>query len=124
MRYCVRACRRAFRGLAYTKVERVPLYLEWAPVDVFSTPPPSAGGGAKVKVKAGAPATEADGGSDGGDGNHSGDETVVHEARTVYVKNLNFSSTEEGLRLMFAHIAPVRCGACRCCRACTCTRAG
>ena len=33
--------------------------------------------------------------------------TVVQE-RTVYVKNLNFATTEEGLRLMFGHIGPVR----------------
>lgn len=29
------------QALAYKKFQHVPLYLEWAPKDIFSTPPPS-----------------------------------------------------------------------------------
>lgn len=34
-----RAAKRAFSGLAYTRFQRVPLYLEWAPVGVFGDAP-------------------------------------------------------------------------------------
>jgi hypothetical protein len=37
-------CRRAFQGLAYTKLDRVPLYLEWAPADSFTSPSGGASG--------------------------------------------------------------------------------
>ena len=33
--------RRAFKGLAYKRFQHVPLYLEWAPADVFSAPAPA-----------------------------------------------------------------------------------
>ena len=32
--------RRAFKALAYKRVQSVPLYLEWAPADVFSPDAP------------------------------------------------------------------------------------
>lgn len=33
--------RRAFKGLAYKRFQHVPLYLEWAPADIFSAPAPA-----------------------------------------------------------------------------------
>lgn len=36
----------AFRKLAYSKFKHIPLYLEWAPVNVFSTAPVKTSGGA------------------------------------------------------------------------------
>lgn len=33
--------RKAFRGLAYKRFHNVPIYLEWAPSDIFSAPAPS-----------------------------------------------------------------------------------
>ena len=31
--------RRAFKALAYKRYQHVPLYLEWAPKGIFSSPP-------------------------------------------------------------------------------------
>ena len=33
----VQAARRAFKGLAYKRYQHVPLYLEWAPKEIFGT---------------------------------------------------------------------------------------
>ncbi len=102
------APRRAFQGLAYTKIDRVPLYLEWAPIGIFTAPSasgPGAGAGAGAGTGTGAEAGVVSGVVEGGD---AGGDVVVEESRTVYVKNLNFSSTEEGLRGMLGGVGDVR----------------
>lgn len=54
-----RAAKRAFTGLAYTRFQRVPLYLEWAPVGVFGDAPRPAPAPAAAGAGAGAPAAGA-----------------------------------------------------------------
>ncbi len=93
---CAGFYRRAFKALAFTKLDRVPLYLEWAPADALTVPPPTAAA-APIVATPSASVAEVEG------------ESVVTSDKTVYVKNLNFASTEEGLRHMFSHIGPVRC---------------
>ena len=46
--------RRAFKSLAYKRYQHVPLYLEWAPKGIFSTPPPPPGARAKAAAAAAA----------------------------------------------------------------------
>ena len=80
--------RAAFKKLAYTKFEGLPLYLEWAPIDTFSK------SGEKEDVK---PLTE----SSTEDVVHQdsiGEEIVPEPDTTLFVKNLNFDTTEEALK--------------------------
>jgi multiple RNA-binding domain-containing protein 1 len=90
--------RRAFRKLAYRRFKHVPLYLEWAPLaakvesmqETTKTPAMSL---AKEEDKA--PVEE--------DLAESGD------SHTIYVKNLNFVTTEEDLKRVFLkHVKSIR----------------
>jgi multiple RNA-binding domain-containing protein 1 len=118
-------CSAAFKALAYKKYQRVPLYLEWAPKDIWDTPPPAAAAAA-VKpataaaaasaAKASAAASAAAGGeAAAGKGEAAaaaaaavaaaaaGDEEEGDQAPTVsiYVKNLNFGTTDASLKAHF-----------------------
>jgi len=108
--------KRAFKSLAYTKFKHVPLYLEWAPVGVFTQPAArtsttiasdqggghSIGSAAKVVPASGAAehlaAAVAPMATDDQDENSA----------TIYVKNVNFDSTEESLRKAFAKVGQVK----------------
>ncbi|KAI8833917.1 hypothetical protein BC829DRAFT_426357 [Chytridium lagenaria] len=100
----------AFRRLAYTKFKHLPLYLEWAPVGTFKE-------GfvrkekeveveeveeKKVEVKGRsekkAIVVEATG----------VEEEDVEPAATLFVKNLNFTTTDEGLKEAFSDVPGVR----------------
>ncbi|CAM6084747.1 unnamed protein product [Calypogeia fissa] len=98
--------RRAFKSLAYKRYQHVPLYLEWAPVNLLTAGPrPQKGGMGNVK-----PSTKAVGRDlvkrveleqnliglpeDDVDSN-------VAQARSLFVKNLNFSTTRDGLKKHF-----------------------
>lgn len=87
--------RRAFRNLAYKKFKHVPLYLEWAPMmakddkEPLNIDPPKQGG--------------SDTGMESG---LAGDDPTMETAdiggsQTLYVKNLNFTTTELGLEKAF-----------------------
>ncbi|KAG2451283.1 hypothetical protein HYH02_003889 [Chlamydomonas schloesseri] len=110
--------RSAFRSLAYKKYHHVPLYLEWAPADVFSGPPPAkapaaaaadkkAGGGAAAsgaaaaKPGAAAPAAADVHPSDQADGDAEGDAAAPAVVGTIYVKNLAFATTDAALKKHF-----------------------
>uniref|UniRef100_A0AAY4C3X0 Probable RNA-binding protein 19 n=1 Tax=Denticeps clupeoides TaxID=299321 RepID=A0AAY4C3X0_9TELE len=69
--------KRAFTRLAYSKFQHVPLYLEWAPTAVFSTP-------AQIKEEE--------------EENEEDEEDESVPGAMLFVKNLNFSTTEETLR--------------------------
>mmetsp|Transcript_1770 Transcript_1770/g.3824 ORF Transcript_1770/g.3824 Transcript_1770/m.3824 type:complete len:860 (+) Transcript_1770:108-2687(+) len=89
--------RRAFRRLAYKKFKHIPLYLEWAPLskeakeESQSTPRTD---GHVVKdvvdkdLKSNALST-----------NETADESV---SQSIYIKNLNFQTTEDQLKTAFA----------------------
>ena len=82
--------KRGFKALAYRKYHHVPLYLEWAPIDTLSlTPSPP---------MPAAPATPLPSAVEG-----EGDGGV-----TLFVKNLNFSTTESSLLALFTPHATVR----------------
>ncbi len=91
--------RAAFTGLAYTRYGSTPLYLEWGPEDAFATPysaerAAAAGAGAKTEQTA-----DGDAGGKGGD-DEEGEQPQERDA-TLFVKNLNFATTEDGLRSHF-----------------------
>ncbi|KAJ3111200.1 hypothetical protein HDU96_005900 [Phlyctochytrium bullatum] len=104
----------AFRRLAYTKFKGLPLYLEWGPTGVFvpgsenRTSTRSGGDGAKsmdidkaVNVESEEKIVETI-----DDDDHAETDAVV--LGSLFVKNLNFSTTEQGLRDAFADISGLR----------------
>ncbi|KAM5188878.1 putative RNA-binding protein 19 isoform 3-T6 [Callospermophilus lateralis] len=121
--------RKAFRHLAYSKFHHVPLYLEWAPVGVFSSTAPQG----KEPQEASAeknmvePETVADGEApDGEKPAEEGTEAPTAKSEeeeeadeeeedeeslpgcTLFIKNLNFSTTEETLQQVFSKVGAVR----------------
>jgi multiple RNA-binding domain-containing protein 1 len=92
--------RRAFRKLAYQKFKHVPLYLEWAPMKN------------DVKQKLTVEAATVDGPSQGTSGivkqpglleeDPTMDAADTGVSQTIYVKNLNFSTSEDQLEQVFS----------------------
>lgn len=89
--------RRAFRRLAYKKFKHIPLYLEWAPMseearEQKQTTPAADGHVVKDVVdkdlKSNAVSTD-----------ETADESV---SQSIYIKNLNFQTTEDQLKSAFA----------------------
>lgn len=79
--------KRAFTKLAYSKFHHVPLYLEWAPVGVFS---------AKSQPEKELVKEEMD---------EEGDEDAEEQSvagSTLFIKNLNFCTTEDALQKTFS----------------------
>jgi len=86
----------AFRKLAYKKFMHVPLFLEWAPSDIFGEEDAGAvtAPSAKHRASKDAPAGEAvDGAQDDNDSDT--------ESLSLFVKNLNFDTTNETLEAAF-----------------------
>lgn len=90
---------KGFRSLAYKKFKHVPLYLEWAPQDVFVSPPKAPLSGVEAKRLAPSEGQEEEPADTQGD---------ALDSTTVFVKNLNFSTTAETIRKVFEAIGPVR----------------
>ncbi|XP_047417344.1 probable RNA-binding protein 19 isoform X2 [Sciurus carolinensis] len=122
--------RRAFRHLAYSKFHHVPLYLEWAPVGVFSSTAPQRKEPQEAPAKSAEknmvePEMVADGETPGGE-KPAGEEAEAPTAKaeeeeeeeeeedeslpgcTLFIKNLNFSTTEETLREVFSKVGAVK----------------
>ncbi|XP_044491836.1 multiple RNA-binding domain-containing protein 1 isoform X3 [Mangifera indica] len=90
----------AFKGLAYKRYKGVPLYLEWAPSDVLSQNSTSGNNGKNSAV-----------------GEHDAKRVILEqhlegmsdadldpdrvESRSLFVKNLNFKTSDENLRKHF-----------------------
>uniref|UniRef100_A0AAY4C3X6 Probable RNA-binding protein 19 n=1 Tax=Denticeps clupeoides TaxID=299321 RepID=A0AAY4C3X6_9TELE len=112
--------KRAFTRLAYSKFQHVPLYLEWAPTAVFSTPAqisttkPPAGTrrpGNEAVVKQAAEEEEEE------EENEEDEEDESVPGAMLFVKNLNFSTTEETLRQVCVYTLVI----CVCVCVCVCT---
>ncbi|XP_018416111.1 PREDICTED: probable RNA-binding protein 19 [Nanorana parkeri] len=103
--------KQAFHKLAYTKFQHVPLYLEWAPMDVFNTPP----AGKKAELVNEDKTAEGDKG-DISTGREEAQTDIKSESEeeetlpgcTLFIKNLNFTTSEETLREVFLKIGPVK----------------
>ncbi|XP_028314134.1 putative RNA-binding protein 19 isoform X2 [Gouania willdenowi] len=96
--------KRAFTKLAYSKFHHVPLYLEWAPVGVFSAAKPSPADKEEM-VKEEKRKDEVEEKDDDDD-----DEEEEEEAQgsTLFIKNLNFSTTEDKLQETFSKCGKVK----------------
>ncbi|XP_072004096.1 probable RNA-binding protein 19 [Engystomops pustulosus] len=101
--------KQAFRKLAYTKFQHVPLYLEWAPMDVFSTPfikketKPVQVDMIEEQSKESVEKPE-----NKIETEESEDDEETVPGCTLFIKNLNFSSTEETLKEVFSKIGPLK----------------
>ncbi|KAI8464255.1 MAG: hypothetical protein J3K34DRAFT_380531 [Monoraphidium minutum] len=107
--------RSAFKALAYKKYRHVPLYLEWAPRDVWGRPPPAAAPAAAAAAakpaaaaaaqeqgqQQGGAATAAAAAEEGGDDGDGGGGPTG----SIYVKNLNFTTTDAALAKHFDRAA-------------------
>ncbi|KAM9100261.1 probable RNA-binding protein 19 isoform X2 [Sarcophilus harrisii] len=112
--------RRAFTSLAYSKFHDAPLYLEWAPMGVFSSPAPlkkeqdQSGGQEAAQVEAGpdgeaaenTPATPEEPNAPAEEEEEEEEESLP--GCTLFIKNLNFSTTEEMLKEVFSKVGTVK----------------
>lgn len=91
----------AFKRLAYSKFQHVPLYLEWAPVGVFVAGKPQPVSQKEEESKeAGKEKNE--------DEAEEEEEEEEVPGSTLFIKNLNFSTTEEKLQETFSKCGNVR----------------
>lgn len=87
--------RAAFKKLAYTKFINAPLYLEWAPENVFKTPPPDPN---KVEEK-----TPTEDVEEEADADEEPEENTV-----LFIKNLYFGTTDLDLNKHFAKCGKIK----------------
>ncbi len=104
--------RRAFKALAYKRYQHVPLYLEWAPKGIFSSPPPprpapgAAGAGKAAGKAAGAGKAAAGAGKEGGAAGElltglAEAQADDVESSSIFVKNLAWGTGEAALKAHF-----------------------
>ncbi|XP_014883113.1 putative RNA-binding protein 19 [Poecilia latipinna] len=91
--------KRAFARLAYSKFHHVPLYLEWAPVGVFTAAKPETD---KEKTVNKEKKKEED------EQEEEDEEEEAVPGSTLFIKNLNFSTTEEKLQEIFSKCGMVK----------------
>ena len=84
----------AFNSLAYSKFKGIPLYLEWAPVGSLAPPKESQADPLPAFIQ------NVDDEDKGGEAQET--------ANTLYVKNLNFSTTPESFKSIFNGIDGIR----------------
>ncbi|XP_060815232.1 probable RNA-binding protein 19 isoform X2 [Bombus pascuorum] len=110
--------RKAFTQLAYTKYKHLPLYLEWAPDNSFTTPPPAGrnkatevGANDKKNIKEvdkqAEVFSESINGTNKANKEESDDEDEPEQETTLFVKNINFTTTEEQLKTYFGKCGPL-----------------
>ncbi|NXI64541.1 RBM19 protein, partial [Anseranas semipalmata] len=113
--------KQAFTKLAYSKFHSAPLYLEWAPMGVFSSPAPQKktieapekDGKARL-VPADDTATAVKGSEETAAQGEEEDEEEEEEEEesipgcTLFIKNLNFATTEDTLKETFSKVGAVK----------------
>ncbi|XP_053324888.1 probable RNA-binding protein 19 [Spea bombifrons] len=108
--------KRAFTKLAYSKFQHVPLYLEWAPMNVFSSPPAQKRVEAAEEAESEKTETEAVESQPQENQKSKEDEEEDDEEEeeetlpgcTLFIKNLNFSTNEEALQQAFSKVGTVK----------------
>lgn len=109
---------RAFKALAYKRYQHVPIYLEWAPANIFRADAPKAGGpltrlapNAPAAQLASAPAAADIGGNAAENGAAAAAAVLPavedNDTSTIYVKNLAFAT---GDSVEFSVQALLGCG--------------
>jgi multiple RNA-binding domain-containing protein 1 len=86
--------RKAFTGLAYRRYHHVPLYLEWAPIQAVHSLKPTPTTAARSSPKEAAGKNER---TEGGGAREKGEDEEGGDYSTLFIKNLNFSTTEADL---------------------------
>ncbi|XP_078083132.1 putative RNA-binding protein 19 [Mustelus asterias] len=99
--------KQAFTKLAYSKFQHVPLYLEWAPMDVFCSPNPEMKKPEKNPINT---AQDAEAKDENEVDDLSEDEEERIPGCTLFVKNINILTTEETLMKAFG-----KCGSLKSC---------
>jgi multiple RNA-binding domain-containing protein 1 len=89
--------KRAFRRLAYRRFKHVPIYLEWAPLAADTEPSDRTSGSTPPQTTTPSKEQEETENTEEGDE----DEATSGASSTIYIKNLNFVTTEETLRSIF-----------------------
>uniref|UniRef100_A0A182Q047 RRM domain-containing protein n=1 Tax=Anopheles farauti TaxID=69004 RepID=A0A182Q047_9DIPT len=94
--------RKAFKKLAYSNYRTNPLFLEWAPVDTFTTAtPPSSG----------TPATESDAEPAAQvinqEQNEEDNDVEPEDGTTLFIKNLSFTTNEDTIRERFRTVGTI-----------------
>ncbi|CAG5132481.1 unnamed protein product [Candidula unifasciata] len=110
--------RQAFLKLNFSKFQSIPLYLEWAPMGVFTRPAKSQD--SQTEEDAQEEDKDADAESKSGNKENSGEQvsqsdlqknagsdTEPEEEATIFVKNLNFASTDEQLLQHFSKFGQI-----------------
>ncbi|XP_053938393.1 probable RNA-binding protein 19 [Cuculus canorus] len=113
--------KQAFTRLAYSKFHSVPLYLEWAPMGVFVSPAPQKKTvqAPEKEGKAGlVPGDDTDTAVKGSEETAAQEEEVEEEEEeeeeesipgcTLFIKNLNFATTEDTLKETFSKVGAVK----------------
>ncbi|XP_074640760.1 putative RNA-binding protein 19 [Tubulanus polymorphus] len=90
----------AFRRLAYTKFEHVPLYLEWAPIEVFKTASNTTDENMDSKTTDSVENTKTT--EDSEKTMDDEEDSEIEPDSTVFVKGLNFDTTDETLKEAFS----------------------
>ncbi|XP_025974990.2 probable RNA-binding protein 19 isoform X2 [Dromaius novaehollandiae] len=109
--------KQAFTRLAYSKFHSVPLYLEWAPMGVFSGPAPQK---KTLEAQEEEGKTRLESGNDT-DATLKGSEVTAAQEEeeeeeeeesipgcTLFIKNLNFATTEDTLKETFSKVGAVK----------------
>ncbi|XP_023239058.1 probable RNA-binding protein 19 [Centruroides sculpturatus] len=99
--------RAAFKALAYSKFQHVPLYLEWAPINVFNSSPSKEPKTIEPESKNIIPDNDTKAEDDDDDDDDDDNDDEPEEGSTLFVKNINFQTTEEELREHFKKIGPI-----------------
>ncbi|KAM9359910.1 putative RNA-binding protein 19 [Symphorus nematophorus] len=94
--------KRAFTRLAYSKFQHVPLYLEWAPLGVFVAAKPEPVLEKEQVVKKEEKEEEVE------EEEEEEEEEEAAPGSTLFIKNLNFSTTEEKLQETFSKCGKVK----------------
>ncbi|XP_009708279.1 PREDICTED: probable RNA-binding protein 19 [Cariama cristata] len=110
--------KQAFTKLAYSKFHSVPLYLEWAPMGVFFSPAPqqktleAPEKESKAKLVPGeaikgSEETAAQEEEEGEEEEEEEEEEIIPGC-TLFIKNLNFATTEDTLKETFSKVGTVK----------------
>ncbi|KAL1272492.1 hypothetical protein QQF64_028354 [Cirrhinus molitorella] len=100
--------KRAFMKLAYTKFQHVPLYLEWAPVAVFTTPtPPKPEPKTKDTSAENNESAKKEKEEEEADEDEEEEEEIL-PGSTLFIKNINFNTSEETLWETFSKCGVVK----------------
>ena len=94
--------RSAFKKLGYSEFKHIPLYLEWAPVGVL-------GKGGNESMKHGTEAkTKTMKHGSGAEETAEEKSSEMNDGAMIFVKNLNFSTTDDALRQVFSKTGTVK----------------